>query len=182
MLIDSSKTHFCWRDEQIGDHTHIFRNCPKLKSYWEGIRTEFFFFYHFEHWITIKTLFFIFFGAIPNGAIEKRKLYLLLILLLVARKKDNSIMAQTITTHHTSVTERVMKVCAMEKITAKPHVKMDISLIRSAPFSAQVRFPLRYRLWHLYWVSVTTSKEIQFLILSSLILYLFMLLLHLYLF
>ena len=49
-------------------------------------------------------------------------------------------MAQTITTHHISVMERVMKVCAMEEITAKPHVQMDISLIRSAPFSGQVSF------------------------------------------
>lgn len=39
--LDKSKPNLCWRNcKKIGDHTHIFWDCPKLKPYWEGIRTE----------------------------------------------------------------------------------------------------------------------------------------------
>ncbi len=100
---DSSKMNLCWRDcKQIGDHTQNLWDCPKLKSYWEGIQTEIFIILKIK--LPLDLLFYIT-GAIPVAAIEKRKLYLLRIFLLMARKILTTvyIMAQTVTTHYTSM-------------------------------------------------------------------------------
>lgn len=68
-------TNLCWRDcKQIGDHTHIFGACPKLKSFWEGIRTEILAILNID--LPLDAQYYIL-GVIPEGAMDKTKGYLL---------------------------------------------------------------------------------------------------------
>lgn len=40
---NKNKTNLCWTNyKKIGDHTHIFWDCAKLKPYWEVIHTKYF--------------------------------------------------------------------------------------------------------------------------------------------
>lgn len=123
--------------------THIFQDCPKLKSYLEGIQTLIFIILNIE--LPLNPLFYIF-RAIPGGAKKKRKLHLLHILQLVARKMITVTWLKPLppTTHQRC--ERVMKVYVMEKITAKLNVKMAILVIRWAPIIAHLGEPLCYGL------------------------------------
>ena len=36
-----NSTNKCWRNcDMVGDHTHIFWGCPKIKAYWNNIKKE----------------------------------------------------------------------------------------------------------------------------------------------
>lgn len=72
---DKTKTNLCWRHcGQIGDLTHIFWDCPKLKSFWEGIRGELSKILHTH--IELDPLIFVF-GVLPANFLNKDKEYLL---------------------------------------------------------------------------------------------------------
>lgn len=67
----SSKTNLCWRDcHLIGDQTHIFWDCPKLKNYWEGIQKELFVILNINLPLTPQ---FYIIGALPKGRWGKKE-------------------------------------------------------------------------------------------------------------
>ena len=75
----------CWRNcsTLIGNHTHIFWSCPKLKAFWERIfkaLTEIF------HQLLPKDPKVALLGVIPEGIEGRAKRYLLQILLTAALK------------------------------------------------------------------------------------------------
>ena len=81
---EKNNSNLCWRNcKRIGDHTHIFWDCPILIPFWQGIQAE------IQSILKIKLplnpLHYIL-GLTPREDIEKRKVQLLQILLLVARK------------------------------------------------------------------------------------------------
>ena len=81
---DKNTTALCWKDcKQIGDHTHVFLDCPKLKKYWEGIRKEIAVILKIDLPLDPKVYII---GVVPEGLANKQVVYILNILLLIARK------------------------------------------------------------------------------------------------
>ena len=137
---DRSKTNLCWREcHQIGDHTHIFWDCPKLGNYWGGIRKELFSILNIDLPLTPQ---FYIIGVLPKGRWEKKKLYLLRVLILIARKMITLSWLKPLPPTVLQWQERVKKVYFMEKITAHLHLKMDIFRIRWAPISEYLNLPM----------------------------------------
>lgn len=68
---DKTKTNLCWRGcGQIGDHTHIFWDCPKLKVYWEGIWEEL---SNILQIYIIRDLLIFIFGVLPPNILTEKK-------------------------------------------------------------------------------------------------------------
>ena len=124
-------TNLCWRDcKQIGDHTHIFWDCPKLKSFWEGIRTEILAIWHINSPLDAR---YYILGVIPEGAMDKTKGYLLHILLLVARKMITTSWLKPLLPTLRQWRDRLLMVFSMEKITARLQMKSDVFVNRWTP-------------------------------------------------
>lgn len=137
---DNSRTNLCWREcHQIGDHTYIFWDCPKLGNYWEGIRKELFSILNIDLPLTPQ---FYIIGVLPKGSWERKKLYLLHVLILIARKMITLLWLKPLPPTVLQWQERVKKVYLMEKITAHLHLKMDIFRIRWAPISEYLNLPM----------------------------------------
>lgn len=81
-------------------------------------------------------------NRVPEGRLEKRKLYLLHVLLLVSRKMITLSWLKPLPPTIPQWHERVEKVYVMEKITAHLHLKMGTLRTRWAPISAYLNLPM----------------------------------------
>lgn len=121
--IDNSKTNKCWRQcGQIGDHTHVFWDCPKLKIFWEGIRQEISMILY--TYVDLDPMVLIF-GVLPCDYLSKDKMYLFRILVLVAKKMITISWLKPLPPTVEQWKERLTKVYTMEKITACLNLTMD---------------------------------------------------------
>lgn len=137
---DKAKTNLCWRQcGQIGDHTHIFWDCPKIKIFWEGVREEIS--NILQIFIEQNPLVFVL-GVLPNELLSKEKLYLLGIMVLVAKKLITVCWYKPSPPTVNQWKERLVKVYAMEKITAKLNLTMDLFRKRWKPLTTYLELTL----------------------------------------
>lgn len=128
---DKTKTNLCWRQcGHIGDHTHVFWDCPKLKFYWEGVRSELA--HIFQIYIPWDPLIFVF-GALPLNFLNKDEMYLLKVLVLVAKKMITISWYNPLPPTISQWKERIRQVYIMEKITAKLNLTLDLFMKRWNP-------------------------------------------------
>ena len=114
---DKTKTNLCWRQcGQIGDFTHIFWDCPKLKLYWEGIRAELSKILQIH--ITNDPLVFVL-GVLPCDFLCKEKRYLLKVLIMVAKKMITVSWCKPLPPTVDKWKERLLRVYTMEKNNSK---------------------------------------------------------------
>ena len=128
---DKTKTNLCWRQcGQIGDHTHIFWDCPKLKMYWEGIQAEIYNILQTN--IRNDPLVFVL-GVLPCDFLCKEKMYLFKVIIMVARKMITMSWCKPLPPTVDQWKERLLRVYTMEKITAKLNLDMALFKRRWTP-------------------------------------------------
>ena len=122
--IKNTPTNTCWRKcNMVGDHTHIFWDCPKIKRFWENIkkisedtlRIDL----PMEPQVFILDLY-------PSDALSADQRYLLHILLMTARKTItmNWLKPQPPTVDQW--TQKLKSVYLMEYLTAQLQLKTDL--------------------------------------------------------
>lgn len=120
---DPSAT-LCWRQcGKIGDHTHIFWDCPVISGYWKNIKEEIQKIMKRE--VPSNILFYLL-GVVTVDSFSANQRYILHILLLIA-KKMVTVSWKTVKTP--SITEwkhRLKQVYLMEKMTASLQMKVDL--------------------------------------------------------
>lgn len=137
---DKNITDLCWRDcKQIGDHTHIFWDCPKLKTYWEGIRKEILAILKIDLPLDPKVYIF---GVVPEGLASNCVIKILHILLLTARKMITLSWLRPLPPTINQWHERLLNVYNMEKITAKLQMKYDMFLKIWVPLICHLNLPI----------------------------------------
>lgn len=120
---DPSAT-LCWRQcGKIGDHTHIFWDCPVILDYWKKINEEIEIILKRE--VPSNTLFYLL-GIIPANSFGADQRYILRILLLVAKKivtlNWKNVKSPTVSEWK----QKLKQVYIMERMTASLQMKMDI--------------------------------------------------------
>lgn len=120
---DKSKSNLCWRNcNCVGDHSHIFWDCPILKPFWRGVVG------------TIRTmlncslpleLVHCIMGIPPREGLKKEHIKLIQLLLLVARKAITKLWLKAQPPTLEQWREGVKKVYDMEKITAQLHLNIE---------------------------------------------------------
>lgn len=120
---DKSKSKLCWRNcNQIGDHTHIFWDCPILKPFWRGVMREIQVMLRcnlsldFVHCVI---------GVAPREGFGKQHTKLIQILLLVARKMITRSWLKVQPPTLEQWQKGLKEIYCMEKITAQLHLKID---------------------------------------------------------
>ena len=81
----TTPTSECWRQcgEQVGNHTHIFWTCPKLRRFWNIVFNDINRVFDTQLPHDFKTAIL---GIIPTGFEGRKNIYLLQILLTAAKK------------------------------------------------------------------------------------------------
>uniref|UniRef100_A0A3P8SZA0 Reverse transcriptase domain-containing protein n=1 Tax=Amphiprion percula TaxID=161767 RepID=A0A3P8SZA0_AMPPE len=106
----------CWRNcaTQIGNHTHIFWTCTKLKTFWEDVfkALEMIFHQKFTKDPTVALL-----GLTPVGIDGRAKKYLLQILITAALKCITIKWLKPDPPTYSSWTEKVLEIYHMERMT-----------------------------------------------------------------
>lgn len=121
----------CWRGcGMVGDHTHIFWDCPKLQKFWENIKNEITVILNVL--LPLNLLYYVV-GCIPTGLLYGDNLYILRVLLLIARKM---ITVSWRRNQHPTVEQwagRLRQVYIMEELTAQLQMKKDIFVRKWTP-------------------------------------------------
>ena len=113
----------CWRNcGKIGDHTHIFWDCPLIRGFWKNIKTEINKIIEVE--VPLEPLIFLL-GSIPKDLGDTDRRYILRILLIIARKMITVNWKTVNTSSITQWRQRLKQVHTMEKMTAKLQMKTD---------------------------------------------------------
>ena len=113
----------CWRKcGKIGDHTHIFWDCPVIEGFWKSVKEEIG--NILEMTVPLEPMLFLL-GAIPTDTYDSDQRYILRILLLIAKKIitvnwENAKSPTIIQWKH-----RLKQVYTMERMTASLQIKMD---------------------------------------------------------
>ena len=116
-------SNLCWRNcGMVGDFTHIFWDCPKVRVFWGGVKKE------IKRILGIDlhldpTLYIL--GILPEDLIDRDSGYLLRILLLIAKKMITINWLKPHTPNTMQWTDRIKKVFIMEKITARLQLKLE---------------------------------------------------------
>lgn len=133
----------CWRNcKQIGDHAHIFWDCPKLKKFWQEVQAEILTTINVN--LPLDPIYYLL-GLTPKGDMGKREVHLIHILLLVMRKIITLSWLKPQTPTLNQWRERLEQVYLKEKITAKLHIKTDSFLALYAPVIAYFGWSDRWR-------------------------------------
>ena len=123
----------CWRGcGKVGDHTHIFWDCPKLSEYWKKIQRE------------IKTCLFIdiplepshfILGILPDNLEENSQTKLLRALLLIANKVITSCWLKPQPPTITQWRDRIQDMYRMEHLTALLQLKIEAFINNWSPIA-----------------------------------------------
>uniref|UniRef100_A0A3P9KVM4 Reverse transcriptase domain-containing protein n=1 Tax=Oryzias latipes TaxID=8090 RepID=A0A3P9KVM4_ORYLA len=139
---DKNKSDLCWRKcNKIGDHTHIFWDCPVLIPYWQGIQNIIKVITQVN--LPLNPLYYII-GTLPEEGIEKKKVKLIQILLLVAKKMITRSWLKTSPPTLEQWLEALRKVYLMEKITAKLHLRSEMFYDLWTPVTEHFGWPDGY--------------------------------------
>lgn len=113
----------CWRGcGMIGDHTHIFWDCPIISNYWQNVQKEIN--TCFQIGIPLEPLYFIL-GVLPDDLAENDETDLLRTLLLIANKVITSLWLQPHPPTIAQWKERIQEVYNIESLTAFLHLKTE---------------------------------------------------------
>lgn len=119
----------CWRGcGLVGDHTHIFWDCPKLSGYWHDIQNEIKKCLKIE--VPLEPSYFLG-GILPEKFENNSQISLLRILLLVAKKTITVSWLKPPTV--TQWREKIKDVYYMENITARLQLKTEVFLTKWSP-------------------------------------------------
>lgn len=120
---DKNKSNLCWRNcNLIGDHTHIFWDCPVLKPFWKEVQGE------IQNMLNCKLsleLVHCIIGIPSGGDLGGKLIKVIQILLLVARKMITKSWLKAQPPTLEQWLEGLKRIYDMEKITAQLHLKMD---------------------------------------------------------
>lgn len=123
----------CWRGcGLVGDHTHIFWDCPRISEYWQKIQKEIKKCLGID--LPLEPSYFVL-GIMPADLEENNQTYLLRILLLIANKV---ITASWLKPHPPTVAqwrERIQAFYNMVHTTALLHLKADVFLKKWSPIA-----------------------------------------------
>lgn len=119
----SNTSRQCWRGcGMIGDHTHIFWDCPILSNYWQNVQEEIKKCFQID--IPLEPLYFIL-GILPEDLSENSDTDLLRTLLLIANKVITSLWLQPHPPTVAQWKERIQEVYSIERLTASLHLKIE---------------------------------------------------------
>ena len=115
----------CWRDcGKIGDQTHIFWDCLKIKPYWMDIRKEIFIILGLDLPLTFSSYIL---GCIPTDNLNTTtdKVYILNVLLLIAKKMITISWKKPSPPTMKLWTNKLKDIYTMERLTAQLRLKND---------------------------------------------------------
>lgn len=130
-FVDNPNAKDCWRVcGSVGDHTHIFWDCPRIVAYWQGIKAE------IDQILGIDLPFcpkhFIF-ELVAEDVCPKNQMFLLHILLMTARKMVTVNWMKPEPPTVAQWTLKLKEVYVMETLTAQLQLKTDIFQRRWLP-------------------------------------------------
>ncbi len=129
-FVNSPEAEKCWRGcGKVGDHTHIFWECPKIFTFWQGVKVEIMKILQID--LPFTPLFFLLEG-IPQDLCSKNQRYILHIRLLSARKTIINWMKPHPPTMAQWI-EKLESVYRMEYMTAQLQMKLDNFIQRWTP-------------------------------------------------
>ena len=115
----SDTSNLCWRQcGKVGDHTHIFWDCPKLYQCWRDIQVE------IKLSLGVKPACFIL-GDTPAVIDSQNQKYLLGVMLLIAKQVITVLWRKEMPPNVQQWRERLKNVYLMESITAKLQLRTD---------------------------------------------------------
>lgn len=116
----------CWRGcGLVGDHTHIFWDCPKLTKYWKDIENE------IKRCLGVEIPLeprFVILGIFPHNLKSKCNFNQLQILILIAKKMITVSWLKPQPPTVIQWKNKLKEVYVMEQITARLQMKMDLFL------------------------------------------------------
>jgi hypothetical protein len=133
----SNTSDLCWREcGKIGDHTHIYWDCPKVDQYWRDIQFEIKLIMGVD--LPLEPDIFIL-GKTPGNTTSKNQAYLIWVLLLIAKKMITVLWRNVKTPTFQQWRVRVKNVYLMESITAKLQLKTDAFIAKWEPVILQLQ-------------------------------------------
>ena len=130
-VFKDNSTNKCWRNcGMVGDHTHIFWDCPKIQAFWKNVKGELE--NILETHIPMDPLLFLL-EVLPDHMLTTDQCYILHVLLMVARKiitinwmkPDPPTIVQWL--------QKVRYVYMMEHMTAQLQLRLPIFIRRWKP-------------------------------------------------
>ena len=129
----SNTSAHCWRGcGKVGDHTHLFWDCPKLSEYWQKVQRE------------IKACLFIdiplepshfILGILPDNLEENSQTKLLRALLLIANKVITASWLKPQPPTITQWRDRIQDMYRMEHLTALLQLKTEVFINNWSPIA-----------------------------------------------
>ena len=121
----------CWRNcGMVGDHTHIFWDCPKLQTFWKNVKEE------LEKILTVDlpmdSLLFLL-DVFPDHLFTTEQCYILHNLLMIARKIVTINWMKPDPPMITQWLQKVKHVYMMEYMTAQLQLKVPVFTRRWTP-------------------------------------------------
>ncbi|KAM7369499.1 hypothetical protein PAMP_000739 [Pampus punctatissimus] len=121
----------CWRNcGMVGDHTHIFWDCPKLQTFWKNVKKE------LEKILAVDlpmdSLLFLL-DVFPDHLLTTEQCYILHILLMIARKIITINWMKTDPPMITQWLQKIKHVYMMEYMTAQLQLKVPAFMKRWTP-------------------------------------------------
>lgn len=121
--VKEPNVELCWRNcGNIGDHSHIFWDCPVIQEFWKRVKEE------TDKILQVNSsldpLIFLL-GAIPQETYSSDQRYMLRILLLIAKKMITVNWKDPKPPTINQWVQRLKRVYTMERMTASLQLKMD---------------------------------------------------------
>lgn len=130
-FVDNPAAMYCWRRcGMVGDHSHIFWDCPKILSFWLEIKNEIDKIMGIN--ITLTQSQFLF-DLAPDGSYNRNQKHLLHILLMTARKM---VTVKWMNPQSPTIIEwkqRLKEVYVLESLTARLQLRSDVFGRRWSP-------------------------------------------------
>lgn len=122
-FVDNPATMYCWRGcGMVGDHSHIFWDCPRILSFWIEIKKE------IDTILGIKialTPSQFLFDLVAEGRYDRDQKHLLHILLMTARKMVTIYWMNPQPPTIVQWKQKLREVYVMEALTAKLQLRSD---------------------------------------------------------
>ena len=130
-MFKNNATDKCWRNcGMVGDHTHIFWDCPVIQTYWKGIKEELEKIFGTD--IPLDPLFFLL-EKTQEELFTKDQCYMLHILLMIAKKIITINWMKPSPPTIAQWIQKVRQVNTMENMTAILQLKVPIFVRRWTP-------------------------------------------------
>lgn len=132
-FIDNPNGKYCWREcGMVGDHSHIFWDCPMMLPFWRGIHRE------IDKVLGTSLLFIpsqFLFDLTPEDMYTRDQKYLLHILLMIARKIVTINWRNPQPPTVAQWKHKLREVYGMEALTTQLQLKTDVFMRRWIPIT-----------------------------------------------